>query len=276
VNRSEPTPPPGSQDLISRLESLSEEPALSAGEALLALPGNPYGVTARVVEGARVFATPSLSHFPPLNRCFGIHSPGQLGGVLAFYRRYRAPANIALASDRDTPELLVELCRHGLRPVSRCAIMLGAPAPPDLSNGYLAIQQVDEASFDAFLGVYLEAFQVPKVDREWTRAVQHHRLHRPGWRLYLARHGREPAAVGQLFIRGDLALLCGAGTRPDRRRRGCQRGLLVHRLREAARLGCDLVLSQAALGTTSQANLARAGLIVADIQTAWAAPSPPN
>lgn len=260
----------------SRLESLSEEPALSIGEALLALPGNPYRVTARLVEGVRVVATPSLSHFPPLNRCFGIRSPGQLGGVLAFYRRHCAPANIDLASGRDTRELLVELCRCGLRPVSRSAILLGPPAPPDLSNGYLEVEQVDEASFDEFLGVYFEAFRVPLVDRQWTRSFLHHRLHRPGWRLYLARHGREPAAVGQLFVRGELALLCGAGTLPAFRRRGCQRGLLVHRLHEAARAGCGLVLSRAALGSTSQANLARAGLVVADIQTTWAAPASPN
>lgn len=267
-------PPVVTQNLIGQLERVAAESALSVAEGLLAVPGNPYRVSQAVVDGARAFATPSLPHFPPLNRCFGVHDPRQLDGLLAFYQQQRAPLNLDLAPDQDTPELVAELCRRGLRPNSTFAVMYGHPAPPDLSNGYLKIEVVGEDSFAAFLGVYLEAFRVPPADHEWTRAFLHHRLQRPGWRLYLARHGREPAAVAQLYVNDKVALLSGTATRPALRRRGCHRALLVHRLREATRVGCDLAVSQAGLGTTSQANLARAGLAMAYTKSTWTAPAP--
>ena len=274
VNGPVAAPPLVTRDLIGRLEEVGAESALSVAEGLLALPGNPYRVSEVVVNGARAFATPSLPHFPPLNRCFGVHAPRQLGGLLAFYRQQRAPLNLDLAPDQDTPELVAELCRRGLRPNSIFAVMYGPPAPPDLSNAYLTIATVDAGSFDAFAGVYLDAFRVPAADHEWTRAFLRHRLERPGWSLYLAHHGGVPAAVAQLYVRDKVALLTGTATRPTFRQRGCHRALLVHRLREARRFGCNLTLSQARLGTTSHANLARAGLAVAYTKATWAAPAP--
>jgi GNAT superfamily N-acetyltransferase len=267
-------PPVVTQALIGQLESVAAESALSVAEGLLAVPGNPYRVSEVAVDGARAFATPSLPHFPPLNRCFGLERPRQLDGILAFYRQHRAPPNLDLAPDQDTPELVTELCRRGLRPTSTFAVMYGAPEPPDLSNGYLEIRQVEADSFDQFLAIYLEGFRVPAADREWTRAFLRHRLQRPGWRLYLARHGRESAAVAQLFVRDHVALLSGTATRPAFRQRGCHRALLVHRLHDAAGQGCDLAISQAGLGTTSQANLARAGLALAYTKATWSAPAP--
>lgn len=80
------------------------------------------------------------------------------------------------------------------------------------------------------------------------------------YQLALARVDGEPAAIGAWFIRGRDAYVAGAMTLPAMRRRGCQAALLAHRLGEAARRGCERVVTDTLGDNESQRNVERAGL----------------
>jgi N-acetylglutamate synthase-like GNAT family acetyltransferase len=56
-----------------------------------------------------------------------------------------------------------------------------------------------------------------------------------------------------------VALLTGAATLPDKRRRGVQSALLSSRLADAGRLGCDVAVVTTQPGSKSQQNAQRQG-----------------
>jgi GNAT superfamily N-acetyltransferase len=84
-------------------------------------------------------------------------------------------------------------------------------------------------------------------------------LRAKGMERYLARRGGAVAGGGSLRLEGGVALLCGAATLPEHRRRGVQRALLSERLRAAAQRGCDVAVVTTEPASKSQANVQRLG-----------------
>jgi len=79
-----------------------------------------------------------------------------------------------------------------------------------------------------------------------------------------------PAAAAVLSIQDDVALLGGASTIPQFRRRGLQTELLHARLAYGARVGCELAMMVASPGSGSQRNAERRGFRIAYTRTKWA------
>jgi len=86
---------------------------------------------------------------------------------------------------------------------------------------------------------------------------------------FLAGLGREPVATATLCIHEGVALLGGAATVPEMRRRGLQTALIAARIRYAFGHGCDLAMMVAAPGSHSQRNGERNGFRVAYTRTKW-------
>ena len=80
-----------------------------------------------------------------------------------------------------------------------------------------------------------------------------------GMEHYLARRGGVVAGGGSLRVTEQVALLCGAATLPEHRRRGVQSALLNERLRSAADRGCDIAVVTTQPASKSQANVERLG-----------------
>jgi hypothetical protein len=73
--------------------------------------------------------------------------------------------------------------------------------------------------------------------------------------------------VASLSIQDEIALLGGMTTVPAVRRGGIQQALVAFRLANAAHLGCDLAISNAIPGSSSERNMVRAGFEV--VGTEW-------
>lgn len=69
----------------------------------------------------------------------------------------------------------------------------------------------------------------------------------------------QPVGCASLTVRDGVATLGAMSTMPAQRRRGVQSALIVHRLRTATALGCDLATSTAVPGGDSERNLLRHG-----------------
>jgi GNAT superfamily N-acetyltransferase len=93
--------------------------------------------------------------------------------------------------------------------------------------------------------------------------------HRAGGRSFLAELGGRPVATGALSIHEGVALLAGASTVPEERRRGAQLALLEARLAYAAARGCDLAMMCALPGSASQRNAERQGFRIAYTRIKW-------
>jgi GNAT superfamily N-acetyltransferase len=86
---------------------------------------------------------------------------------------------------------------------------------------------------------------------------------------FLAGVDAEPGAAATLCIHEGVALLGGAATVPEMRRRGLQTALIAARIRYAFEHGCDLLMMVAEPGSNSQRNAERNGFRVAYTRTKW-------
>jgi GNAT superfamily N-acetyltransferase len=86
---------------------------------------------------------------------------------------------------------------------------------------------------------------------------------------FLAEEDGRPVATGALSIHEGVALLAGASTVPEARRRGAQLALLDARLAYAAGRGCDLAMMCANPGSSSQRNAERQGFRIAYTRIKW-------
>ena len=92
---------------------------------------------------------------------------------------------------------------------------------------------------------------------------------RPSTASFLAELDGRPVAAGALSICEGVALLAGASTAPEARRRGAQLALLDARLGFAAERGCDLAMMCALPGSASQRNAERHGFRIAYTRAKW-------
>lgn len=86
---------------------------------------------------------------------------------------------------------------------------------------------------------------------------------------FLAESDGEPISTGMLFISGEVALLAGASTVPEGRRKGAQLALLNARLKFAAEKGCKIAMMGAMPGSQSQKNAEKKGFRIAYTRTKW-------
>jgi len=78
----------------------------------------------------------------------------------------------------------------------------------------------------------------------------------------LARRNGSVAGGASLRLQDGIALLAGAATVPEHRRRGVQTAMLRYRLQEAARRGCDVAAVTTQPGSKSTDNVQRFGFAV--------------
>ncbi|HBY64411.1 MAG TPA: hypothetical protein DEH78_31710 [Solibacterales bacterium] len=92
---------------------------------------------------------------------------------------------------------------------------------------------------------------------------------RAGALSFLAEWEGRPIAGGALVLHEGVAVLAGASTIPEWRKRGAQNALFEARVQHAARAGCDLAMINAEPGSASQRNAERQGFRIAYTRTKW-------
>lgn len=88
-------------------------------------------------------------------------------------------------------------------------------------------------------------------------------------RSFLAVLDGRPIATGLMNIFDGVALLAGASTIPEGRKKGAQLALLEERLRYAAQHDCDIAMMCALPGSASQRNAERHGFRIAYTRIKW-------
>lgn len=86
---------------------------------------------------------------------------------------------------------------------------------------------------------------------------------------FLAELEGKPISAGMLFIYDDAAILAGASTVPEGRRKGAQNALLDARLKFAAEKGCKIAMMGALPGSQSQKNAEKNNFRIAYTRTKW-------
>lgn len=169
------------------------------------------------------------------------------------------------------------LCARGYRPIEISNVLWqpidepSAGLPADIS---VHIIGPDEAQIWADINARGWAGEYPEM-LDLIRESGIISASRRNSLCFLAEFDGMPGAAGNLCIHEGVALLGGAATIPELRRRGLQSALLHERMRYARDHGCDLAMMAAEAGSDSQRNAERKGFRIAYTRIKWLRPSVP-
>ena len=188
------------------------------------------GLPVTRVAGAACFAAPGIPNFQ-LNRVAGLGlerdpTDDELDEIEAFFRGHCSQFAVSLTPGSLHDRLLERGYTTGYAwmKFSRYA----SPAPPVATE--LNVEETTDA--DAFGSVIAEAFGLPTGSGFFGSVVG-----RPGWTLFLARAGDEPAGAGALFLHEGIGWLGIGGTRTEFRGKGAQNALIAARIERGLELG---------------------------------------
>jgi hypothetical protein len=212
----------------------------------------------------------------PITQTFGLGlfeaATGEdLGRIEAFFRERGAPVFHEVSPLAD-PALLSTLNERGYHPVEFTSVMFRAIRP-----GARAGEAHDEGVRVRLVGEGEHELWAQTSARGWSESgygdfmlgLAQVSAKRADALSFLAELDGRPVATGALSICEGVALLAGASTVPEGRKRGAQLALLDARLRLAVERGCDLAMMCALPGSPSQRNAERQGFRIAYTRVKW-------
>ncbi len=227
-------------------------------------------VTARF--GAAVALSMRTNTDPLFNRVlgFGDGDLPLLDDVLGWYAQRQTACRFDIVSGASSQRAGDALAGRGFKPRPLETFLHASPKPGvSFGQGGPKVRRLAAEKMDEFAAVFLEVYpQEPPVEAS-VRACLKAQYGQPEWHCYLASVAGAVAAFGAMYVSDGVASLISAATLPRFRRQGCQTALLARRIADAAKLGCDLVWSHAARGSTSQCSMERQGMRPDFIKHRW-------
>jgi hypothetical protein len=259
-----------STDLAARIDAA--EARLSSALGGIAVTHRPgVAFVEAIAGGVAVFSAPSS----PVNKMIGVGFEGlpAAAALEAVERRFRergAPLQAEVSTLAD-PALVALLSRRGYA-LQNFENVLGrrigaADATPPAASGF-EIRPVEPEQLETWADVSVTGFATPDLQgvpgeplppREALEGTIREFSEAPGFRRYAAFVAGRMAGAATLRLDAGLAILCGASTLPEFRRRGIQTAFLRRRLADALAEGCELALVTTSPGSKSQENASRQG-----------------
>jgi GNAT superfamily N-acetyltransferase len=212
----------------------------------------------------------------PVNKLAGlgfapVPAVGELEAIEQEFGRRCAPLQVEFASLGDPAIPLMLTGRGyeliGFENVMGLALDAAALTMPDDSS--IRVERAGPEKNTVWMDAVADGFLHPDVfdgppshesfNREAIERVFGDTFAAPGFERIIALRDGVVAGGASLRLHQGVALLAGAATRPEHRRRGVQTALLNYRLRDAAARGCDIAVVTTQPGSKSTENVMRFG-----------------
>jgi hypothetical protein len=141
--------------------------------------------------------------------------------------------------------------------------------PNEIETNRVTVRHVAPEEADLFAEVSSRGWSQSAEVQPFIEGLARLMVARRDGQCFVAELDGTPVATGAMSLWNGVALLAGASTVPEGRRRGAQLALLDTRLGFAASHGCDLAMMCTAPGSTSQRNAERNGFRIAYTRTKW-------
>lgn len=214
----------------------------------------------------------------PLTQTFGIgvfddFLDPQFDLVERFYRERGAPTDheVCALAEPATRELLR---LRGYQVIEESVVLVRPTATPVSSPPAVTVRLAGRSEIGLWARVAGEGWssESPELGtfmEDFGAVVAGAR----GVRCFLAELDGRPVAAAALNLVNGIALLAGASTIPEARRRGAQQALLAARLEYSAALGIDLAMVVTQPGSGSQRNSERQGFRPVYARRKWRLPA---
>jgi hypothetical protein len=197
-----------------------------------------HGIRAHPVAGAVCTAVAAAPENTMINRVtgLGLREPptdAELDEVDAFF--HDLGVRYAIGVSPFAPgDLGARLEARGFeRGYAWMKFRRGVEPPPPPVETALRVEEIGAEHGPAFGSVVARGYGLPDAAAEWLGSA----AGAPGFRLFLAWAGGEPAGAGALFAGEGIGWLGLAATVPEHRRKGAQGAILAARFRAAAGVG---------------------------------------
>jgi GNAT superfamily N-acetyltransferase len=211
----------------------------------------------------------------PCTQTFGLGldrnpTPEELDRIEQFFRERGAPVMHEVSPMAD-PAMIALLSGRGYQPIEFTSVMFLPLADRIRDAGAgVAVRVVDKHESAVWARTAVEGWRDQVSFADLLSDLMQIVAAREQAADFLAEIGGQPVAAGALAIHERVALLAGASTIPEWRRRGAQRALMEARLDYAERAGCDLaMISAGPPGGASERNAARQGFRTAYTRVKW-------
>ncbi len=255
--------------LARRLELAEAETAVECARAAAAQrPG--LGAAIETIAGGRAVF---LGVGSPLTQATGLGLDGEVTAdefarLEEFYFSRGAAVNVE-TSPFAHASLFDHYAKHGYRASEHSSMLVrrvDAGVWP-VADRRLRVEEVSPAHRELWVQTVAQGFADSYPVTDELRDVMRLFASLPGAKKYLATMDGKPAGGGALSMRDGIAGVFGASTLPDFRRVGVQRELIHARMMAAVEARCDVALSFALPGTSSERNILRNGFLVAYTRT---------
>ncbi len=194
-----------------------------------------HGIAATAIGDGLAFRVASLAGVGELNHALGLASGDDVDPVLSFYG-----GSPHIASALPGVDLDAALRSRGYTPgYAWMKFSRSTDDPPEAATD-LRVEEVDEERAGDFARAFRGGYGLPELLQPWLEALPG----REGWHCFAAYDRGEPAAAGALHVHEGVGWLGMGATVPAHRGRGAQSGILAARIRRAAELGCETVVTE--------------------------------
>lgn len=214
----------------------------------------------------------------PLTQTFGLGvfeeiTNKHLEEIEAFFKKHDAPVFHEVSPMADA-SLLSLLNERGYQPIELTSVMFQPISPktfPELPvNSHIKTRVIDESEVNIWAKTSADAWGTEMEGlADFMFKFGQISAQCDGGLPFVAELEGNLISTGMLFIYDDVAVLAGASTLFEARRKGAQTALLDARLRFAIEHGCNFAMMCASPGTQSQKNAQKNGFQIAYTRTKW-------
>ena len=258
-------------DLMRRVGEIEVAYTQSRMRVLERIPSNPVGIEFLKLDGAVTALLARNLPSPGFNSVFGLHPRHErlIKPLIDWYRAHNATGRFVMEPRNYTQALGRAFTRLDYSPSGLHAIFVREVGLVEPATDDVDAETVTLGVLEDYLDVYVAGWGIPERDQEQFKANVRPWLHQPGWRLYLARVERKPAAEAILYLDNGGAYCADAATHPAWRRHGLQAALLRRRIHDAEALGADFICGGADYPSASYRKMERAGMRLLALRTIW-------
>lgn len=214
----------------------------------------------------------------PLTQTFGLGvfdeiTNEHLDEIEAFFKKHDAPVFHEISPMADD-SLLSLLNARGYQPIELTSVMfqeITAKNLPDLPVGHAIKTRIIESDeVDVWAQTSANAWGAEMKElSDFMFGFGQISAQCDGGFPFIAELEDKPISTGMLFIYDGVAILAGASTIVEARKKGAQTALLDARLRFASEQGCNFAMMCAAPGSQSQRNAQKNGFQIAYTRMKW-------
>jgi GNAT superfamily N-acetyltransferase len=255
--------------LARRLEMAEASSAVACAQAHLQSHPDASTAVHSIAGGWAVFTGPAS----PITQATGIGLSGEVtnedfAALEHFFFSRGASVNVETSPFADA-SLFVHFARNGYQAIEHSSVLVrrvAVDSNPEMFPG-LEISEVDPGQSDLWVRTVCQGFAEHFPVTDELHEIMAMFSCTPGARKYLAWVDGKVAGGAALSVRDGIAGFFGASTLPEYRRRGIQRELIRVRMGAVAKVGCEIALTFALVGSVSERNILRNGFRVAYTRT---------